>query len=121
MSGAIESLLDRNHAITGAAFVFEDGTVESSAYPATVESWRFGAITGSILDICADAAAELDREGPTEIVIAGAEGFVALVFAEPGCHLVCTASPQARVADVLLDMKRAVEEHATSAAERKPI
>jgi predicted regulator of Ras-like GTPase activity (Roadblock/LC7/MglB family) len=108
MQGAIGSLLERNPEITGAAFVLEDGTIESSAFPDGVEEWRFGAVTGSILDICAEAAAELNEEGPTEIVIAGAAGFVALVWAQPGCHLVCTASIDARVADVLLDMKRAI-------------
>ncbi|MGV8082429.1 MAG: roadblock/LC7 domain-containing protein [Coriobacteriia bacterium] len=108
MSRAIESLRDRNPAITGAAIVFEDGRVEPAGFPQGVESARFGAVASSILDICSDAAAELDEEGPTEIVIAGAEGFVVIAFAGPGRYLVCTASSDARVADVLLDMKRSI-------------
>jgi predicted regulator of Ras-like GTPase activity (Roadblock/LC7/MglB family) len=105
MSGAIESLLERNLGITAAAVVLDGGGMGPSVIPEGADRSRFATAAASILDVCADSADTVGAGGPTQAVIAGKTGFVAIVSAGVGRYLLCTTDAEADLGRVLLEMR----------------
>ncbi|NTW29078.1 MAG: hypothetical protein HGA39_06925 [Coriobacteriia bacterium] len=114
MNAVLESLIGSEPEIEAAAFVRGDGAVESSTFRSKAQESRIGAMAAAIVDVCNRASAEIGRGEPTEVAIAGADGYVAIVSAKDDRYLVCATSLAADVRTVLATMRVVVDSSQTA-------
>ena len=95
--------------IEAAAVVSIEGLPITSSLPEDIEETMLAAMTAAMLSLGERVAQELKRGSLEKIFVEGANGFVISIAAGPNAVLTVSATKNARLGLVFLDMQKAAE------------
>jgi hypothetical protein len=105
LASVLDDLIGEDPNIHAAALVSLDGLTMASALPAGMEPDRVGAMSAAILGLGERAAAELGRGQLSQVIVEGADGYVALLAAGSYAVLTAIADKEAKLGLMLYEMR----------------